>query len=438
MVFMPEDPMSTQTTAPQHPAAAPRARPGDDPAGQTRFSRRGRGLPDRAALALQVSIIVSFVASSSAPTPLYPAYQAVWHYSAITTTVVFGVYALAVLGTLLTVGSLSDHIGRRPVLIWAFVFQAIAMIVFTTADGVPALLIARVFQGAATGAALGAAGAGMLDLNKARGTVANAVSPMIGTAVGAGLSGAIVQYLPLPRHLVYLVLLGVFVLQALGTAVMRETSPREPGALASLRPRIGVPPAARGPLITALPVLIAVWALLSFYGSLGPSVVALVTRSHAPSLGGLAMTALTTSGALTVFALRDAAPRTVMRYGTVAMFVGVGITLIGIEARSTAVFFAGTIVAGPGFGAGYTGAIRTVVPLAAPHERAGLLSSVYVVCYLAFGPPAVAGGVLAVHGGPLPAARDFSVAGMVLTAAALAAMVRSPRPERAAAQPPSR
>jgi hypothetical protein len=42
---------------------------------------------------LLASIIISFLAASSAPTPLYALYQTRWGFSAITTTVIFGVYA---------------------------------------------------------------------------------------------------------------------------------------------------------------------------------------------------------------------------------------------------------------------------------------------------------------------------------------------------------
>ncbi|HEV7663905.1 MAG TPA: hypothetical protein VGQ62_10255 [Chloroflexota bacterium] len=65
-------------------------------------------LPPRAALDLQASIIVAFLAASIAPTPLYASYQARWGFSPITIATVFGIYALAILATLLTVGSLSD------------------------------------------------------------------------------------------------------------------------------------------------------------------------------------------------------------------------------------------------------------------------------------------------------------------------------------------
>jgi MFS family permease len=138
-------------------------------------------LPAGAAFALQVSVVVFFLAASAAPTPLYALYQTRWGFSPITTTIVFGVYAVAVLAALLTVGSLSDHIGRRPVLLAALAGQAAAMVVFATAAGVPELMAARVIQGLATGAAAGAVGAGLLDLHRTRGTLANAVEPITGT-----------------------------------------------------------------------------------------------------------------------------------------------------------------------------------------------------------------------------------------------------------------
>jgi MFS family permease len=80
------------------------------------------------ALYLQASIILAFLAASIAPTPLYALYQARWGFTPITITAVFGIYALAVLAALLTVGSLSDHVGRRPVLLAAILIQAAALV----------------------------------------------------------------------------------------------------------------------------------------------------------------------------------------------------------------------------------------------------------------------------------------------------------------------
>src|SRR5262245_53214162 len=164
-----------------------------------------RTISPRASLFLLASITVSFSAGSLAPTPLYPVYQAEWGFSSLTTTEIFGIYALALLGSLLIAGRLSDHVGRRPVLIVATLVQAVVMLMFASANGVAALMLARVVQGIATGAALGAVGAGMLDLDKARGPVANAVTPPLGSGVGGLLAGLLVYYMPAPTLVVYLV-----------------------------------------------------------------------------------------------------------------------------------------------------------------------------------------------------------------------------------------
>jgi hypothetical protein len=308
-----------------------------------------------------------------------------------------------------------------------------ALVVFATADGVTALMVARIVQGLATGAAAGTIGAGLLDLSHSRGTIANGVGPIAGTATGSVGSGLFVEFLPEPTHLVYLVLLGAMVVQFVGVLWMPETSVRKPGALASLTPQVGLPSGARRPLLVAVPVLVAVWSLAGLYGSLGPTLVRLVSGSDSVALGGLSLTVLAGSAAITVFFVHSLAADRVMAYGTAAVVVGVGITLVGIDNASTALFFVGGVVAGAGFGAGFQGALRTVLPHAAPHERAGVLSTIYVVCYLAMGLPAVAAGYLVVHsGGVLATAREFSVVVMALGAAALVGLlVTRPRPRTA-------
>src|SRR5579859_935435 len=252
-------------------------------------------LSGRPAVFVLASLIVALLASSAAPTPLYAIYQAQWHFTPITSTVVFGVYAVAVLAALLTLGKLSDYVGRRPVLLTAIAVHAGSLVIFATASGVPALLAARVVQGVSTGAALGAIGAAMLDMDRELGTFANAVSPGMGTASGAILSALAVRFLPDPTHLIYLALIGVLVLQAIAIAAMRETVTRAPGALASLRPEIVLPRALRAPVLTAVPVLFAVWALAGLYGALGPALVHALTGSGSAVLGALSLFVLARS-----------------------------------------------------------------------------------------------------------------------------------------------
>ncbi len=128
-----------------------------------------------------------------------------------------------------------------------------------------------------------------------------------------------------------------------------------------------------------------------------------------------------------MFALRNAAAERVMLIGTVALAAGVALTLVADAATSTTGFFAATLVAGVGFGAAFQGGIRTVVPLAHPHERAGLLSLVYVVSYLAMGVPAILGGLLAVHNNDvLETAREYGIAVIVLAVSAGLGLLKRP------------
>ena len=379
-----------------------------------------RRLSPAAAFLLLASVTVSFLAGSSAPTPLYPLYMAQWGLTPLTITVIFGIYALAVLLALLVAGRLSDHLGRRPVLLTAALAQAATMVLFGIATSLTGLLLARVVQGLTTGAAIGAVGAAMIDLDKTRGTVANAVAPPFGTAMGALIAGVLVQYLPFPTHLVYAVFGMVFILQAIGLAYMTESITPRGSVLSSLKPQLRLPRATREPLLLALPVLVAVWALAGFYGSLGPMLVRSMLGSNMPLLGGLSLFVLAAFGGLSVLVFQHREPKDMMMFGVASLFVGVAITVMSLPYSAIALFFLGTAIAGVGFGAGFQGAVRTVVPFASPHERAGVLSIVFVICYIAMGVPAVvAGWMIAQHGDIVATAQIFGAVIMGLACAAL-------------------
>jgi predicted MFS family arabinose efflux permease len=388
----------------------------------TQIIDRNNYLSRNTAFYLLASITISFLAGSVAPTPLYALYQAQWGFSPITVTIIFAIYAISVLTALLFVGRLSDHLGRRPVLMAATAAQTATMVIFATASGVGDLVLARIIQGLATGAAMGAIGAGMIDLNKDRGATANAVAPTFGTATGGMLSGFLVHYLPAPTHLVYAVLGVIFVLQGIGVALMRDTIAPARGALASLKPQLSLPVATRGPLLLALPVLVAAWALGGFYAALGPMLVRGILGVDSALLGGLALFVLAASAGLAVLALQDREPRAMMTFGASMLAAGVGVAIWSLPHHAIAIFFAGTCIAGVGFGTGFQGAIRSVVRFAAPHERAGVLSMVFIVCYLSMGLPAIAAGVaVARHGNIIGTAEVFGAFVMALALVAVAA-----------------
>lgn len=365
---------------------------------------------------LPASIVVSFLAGSSAPTPLYAVYQAQWALSPLSITLVFGLYAIAVLATLLIFGSLSDHVGRRPVLFVTALLQTAAMVVFLLADGLSTLIAARVVQGLATGAAASAAGAAMIDLDRDRGTVVNGFAPMLGTGTGSIVAGLFIQYLPAPTKLVFVVLGVVFLLQAAAVLVMPETVTRKPGALAALRPRIHVPPRMRAAVLLTIPALVGAWALAGFYGSLGPTLVRKLAGSQSPVLGGAALFVLALSGVASVLLSRARAARATVAFGSAALAAGVFTTLGALALGSIPLFFLGTVIAGAGFGASFHGSIRSVLATARAEERAGVLSVLYIVSYLSMGLPAILAGLRVVHGSGIVGTAYEYGAGVILMA----------------------
>src|SRR3954452_21330779 len=165
-----------------------------------------------------------------------------------------------------------------------------------------------------------------------------------------------------------------------------------PGAVASLRPHVSVPREARAAFAVAAPALAGVWALGGFYLSLGPSLAAELLHSENLLWGGVLIFLLTGFGAAASAAFRKTYPPTVMLGGCLAL-AGALITFAAIETGTPAVLLVGTAVAGLGFGPAFMGAFRSVVALAPSDDRAGLVTAVYIVSYLATGIPAVIAGI---------------------------------------------
>jgi MFS family permease len=344
-------------------------------------------------------------AASSAPSPLYPVYQAEFGFSALTLTVIFAVYVFALMASLLTVGRLSDYLGRRVVLAGALTVEAGAMALFLAADGVGLLVIARIVQGFATGAAIGAMGAYLLDLQPSDGSrlgsLINSVAPTFGLGLGAIVTGALVQYATHPTRLIFAILTPLFVLLAFTTLALPETVQRIPGAVAALRPQIAVPQRARHAFAAAVPIMVSTWALGGLMLSVGSSLLGVVFHQSNHAIVGLVIGLFPASAATTAVLARNLTPSSMARTGNAVLVVGTGLFLLAVGSSSTALFVAASMVAGGGFGCGFLGAIRSVSQLAEAQERAALLSAMYVVSYLAFSVPAVAGGVLATRIGLL-------------------------------------
>ncbi|TQS31053.1 MFS transporter [Microbispora sp. KK1-11] len=397
-------------------------------------------VPWKGAFPCVAAIFVLFLAASSAPSPIYVIYQQQWQFTAWVLTVVFALYVFGLLGSLLVVGALSDHLGRRPVLAAAIALEAVALVLFLVAGNVLVLSAARVLQGIATGAATTTLSAALVDLEpshaRGRAGVITSVAPLTGLALGALGSGVLVEFGPAPTRLVYALLLGAMVLAAVVVALIPETSLRRPGAVASLRPRVAMPAHLRADIVPVVPAMIATWALAGMYLSLGPSVAAELLGLHNHLIGGVVVALLAGTGALAVALLRTRPASSLLTPASAMLGLGTLISLAGTAENLTWLAAAGTIVAGLGFGASVLATFGTFARIARPHERSAVFALANIISYLGNSVPAVLGGIAVTTLGLRTATVIYALAIAVISFSAFVLRLNQVRAKRRAIMAP--
>ncbi|GAA2093747.1 MFS transporter [Streptomyces albiaxialis] len=393
-----------------------------------------RRAPWKGAFPSVAAVLVLFLAASSAPSPLYALYQQQWGFAAWTLTVVFALYVVGLLGSLLVVGALSDHLGRRPVLAAAIGLELVSLGLFLTAENVVVLSVARVLQGIATGAATTTVSATLVDLEpshaRGRAGVLTSVSPLSGLALGALGSGVLVEFAPAPTRLVYALLAVGMVLAAVVVALLPETSRRRPGALASLRPRVAMPARLRADIVPVVPAMIASWALAGMYLSLGPSVAAELLGLHSRLVGGVVVTLLAGTGALTVALLRSRSAASLLAPASALLGLGTLVSLAGTAGHLAWLAALGTVVAGVGFGASVLATFGTFARIAEPHERSAVFALANIISYLGNSVPAVLGGIAVTAMGLRTATEVYALVIALIAFSALALRLNQMRARR--------
>jgi MFS family permease len=388
-----------------------------------RARARAPQLSGLAAFAAVAAVIAVAFYASATPSPLYGVYQARWHFSTPVLSLVYATYAIGVLVSLLLVGSLSDQVGRRPVLAWSLLGLLVSAVVFATASSVAWLFAARAVQGLATGGALGAAGAALIDLHPTADTrtaaLVNGVVALGGLGVGALLSSVLVQFLPAPRELPFAVMAAMIALLLVLVRALPEPVSR--AGRVTVRPqRPSIPRETREPFALAALGVVGSWSIAGVYLALGPVLAGHLLHTHGELAGGVSTAALLGSGALAQFAGRNRDNRTLTVAGSVLVAVGMALTATAVAVGSAAFFLLASALAGVGFGLAFMGSLRHLTSAMPADRRAEVMSAFYVVGYLSLALPAVAAGIVASAVGVSETFELFS-AGVVVIALVVAA-----------------
>lgn len=233
---------------------------------------------------------------------------------------------------------------------------------------------------------------------------------------------SLVQFTGQPTTLVFVTLAMLFAAGIVVVGASPETVTRRPGVLRSLTPRLFIPRGARGEFVAALPLFLATWMLAGLFIGLSPSILHGVFHLDSGLLNGAIVAVPPAVGAVAGLLLTRAPARTTTVWSMGAVMVGVALAAVGIAGGLLAVLFAGAVVAGAGFGAGFSAMLRIIAPLAPNDQCAELFARVFLVSYLAYGVPALAAGELIGTIGLLPTAMGYAAA--IAVAAAVAMVVQ--------------
>jgi MFS family permease len=356
-----------------------------------------RTLSSRAAYALVAGVIGLGLFASLTPSPLYRTYAVLWHFSPLTLTLIYATYAFGVLAALLLAGSVSDEVGRRPVLLAALAGLMGATLLFVFADSVAWLFVARGLQGLATGAALSAASAALLDLHPRRDPTGVALTNGTAAAAGIGLgmlvSSSLVAIGWESRRLPYLVLLALIAVALVGAYLMPEpVRDRSRFRLTIERPY--VPAVVRRPFILAALAVLSSWSIGALFFSLGPQLAGHLFNTSNAIVSGVGIVALAAAALISQLLTGRSAPWVATGAGSLALAAGIVLIVIAAGTDSSATYVAGAILSGIGFGAAFLGGLRALVVKIPPEHRAAVMSAFYVAAYGSLSVPAILAGIV--------------------------------------------
>ena len=364
---------------------------------------------------------LAVTAFSAAPSPLYGLYRERDHFSLFMITVIYAVYAVGVIGSLLLGGHLSDWYGRRRLLLPALGLAIVSAIVFVVSKSLPGLLVGRLLNGIAIGIIVSTATAYLTELHavgrpqatpRMAQLTASAI-PVGGIGLGALLAGILAQWVTHPLTMPYLVILAALLLGTIGVALSPETR-ESPKPRPRYRPqRVSVPPDERSRFFAAALSAFMAFATLGLFTGLASLFLAITLHHPSHALAGAVLAAIYAS-AVAAQILTAAWPVTrEFEAGMTAMVTGLGLAVLAVWLRhpSLALFIGGGALIGAGGGTIFRGAVGTVMSIAPPDRIAESLAGMFLATFVGLSLPAVGVGItLSRHVSPKDTILGFAIA----------------------------
>jgi MFS family permease len=388
----------------------------------------------RLAFALVAYAFAVTMLGTTLPTPLYPIYQARMGFSELMVTVIFAVYAAGVIAALVLVGSWSDRVGRRPMLLAGLALSAASAVTFLIGGSLlslPALLIGRVVSGLSAGIFTGTASVAVVELapqeRRDHATLIATAANMGGLGLGPVLAGVLAQYATLPLLVPFIAHLVLLAVATTGVVLAPETV--EVTQQARLRPqRLQVPAEVREVFVPAAIAGFAGFMVLGLFTAVAPAFLAQVLGLSNHALAGLVVFAVFAASTAGQLALERVPQRRALPIGCLILIVGVGLVGAGVSTASLILLLAGAVVAGFGQGLGFRAGLASVTTHSPSDRRGEVTSSLFTILYVAISIPVIGVGVAAQGFGLVPATLAFAAIVATLSGVALAILLRRAKP----------
>jgi len=389
-----------------------------------------RSVTSRLGFPLLAYAFAAIMLGTTLPTPMYALYARDMHFSVETTTVIYAAYALGVLSALLLFGRWSDAIGRRPVLIAGAVAAIASAALFLVADDVSLLLVARVLSGLSAGVFTGTATAAVIesvphdqqDKAAAGATIAN----VGGLGLGPIFAGLLVQYLPHPLALPFVIHIVLATLAIVAIILVPETSSRT-GKIGFQR--LSVPAQVRPVFIVAATAGFAGFAVMGLFSAVAPSFLSGVIGISDHAVAGAISSSIFIASAAAQLAGRRLDPRRAVAAGCAVLAVAMVILAVALQFSSLIGLIVAALVAGIGQGISFSRGLAAVAEGTPTERRAEVSSTYFVVAYVAISLPVVGLGFAAQRWGLQAAGVSFAIIIGVLTLVCLAAILIQERRE---------
>jgi MFS family permease len=358
-------------------------------------------------------------------------------FSELMVTVIYAVYAAGVIAALVLVGSWSDRVGRRPMLLAGLALSAASAVTFLIGGSLlslPALLIGRVVSGLSAGIFSGTATVAVVELappeRRGRATLIATAVNMGGLGLGPVLAGVLAQYAALPLLVPFIAHLVLLTAATAGVYLAPETV--EVAQQARLRPqRLRVPAEVRGVFVPAAIAGFAGFMVLGLFTAVAPAFLAQVLDLSNHALAGLVVFAVFAASTAGQLALERVPQQRALPIGCLILIVGVGLVGVGVSTASLVLLLTGAVVAGLGQGLGFRAGLTSVAAHSPSDRRGEVTSSLFTILYVAISIPVIGVGVAAQGLGLVPATLALAAIVATLSGVALVILIRRAKPSTA-------